>query len=357
MAAHSRLRSLVISAAAAALVAPLAIVAALASPASAAVGPRPHEVYLYKVEAQVDLSGEFPDNYAHEHLYCNDGDDALDGMWRVDHVDQANPQLDMYGDERDVVFHASYSDYNDPSMWHFRFENFADGNAQVKLFLTCIRKQTEQNAGHKHGIGFDPLYRTFSVEHVASGDTMGTVGFHGDSPAAQPCPTGFYAVAPGFNFTDVNEDHGNRLVGSWPNATGTSWQWRFLIGHDDTKVDLAFRCLSSKVLPFGGHRHLLPMKWRPNAASGGFQDNLWSNGIQEKRYSCDDGADGAAYQAYKAMVGAFWIYDPFHVWFLGMDPRPKTRAYKFWYESGSRQIALATFCVRSRTGKQIAPSA
>lgn len=57
---------------------------------------------MYKVEAHVDPSGEFPDNSLHTHLSCDVRDYALDGMRRVDHVDQANPDLGIVGDERDV---------------------------------------------------------------------------------------------------------------------------------------------------------------------------------------------------------------------------------------------------------------
>ena len=39
-----------------------------------------------------------------------------------------------------------------------------------------------------------------------------------------------------------------------------------------------------------------------------------------------------------------------------MDPRPKQRAYKFWWDGlGSNSIYLNALCIRARTGKQIAP--
>lgn len=345
MAAHPRLRSLVISAAAAALVAPLAIVAALANPASAAVGPRPHEVYMYKVEKHVDLSGEYPDNYAHEHLSCNAGDYALDGMWRVDHVDQANPQLDVYGDERDVVFYASYSDGVDAAKWHYRFENFADGNAQVKLFLTCIRGKTEANAGHKHNV-------VVSAPHVITSHHALPVGTYDWLETG--CNPGEYAIAPGFNFVN---DEKSRIAGSWPTSDYKGWRWRFLVQSPNTDVDVAFRCLSSKVSPFGAppHTHQIPMGWRPNGYAG-WADHLVDLGIQEKQLSCDDGANGSFFQDYKAAVGAFWIDNYHHIWFLGMDPRPKTRAYTFWFDgSGADDVYLNTLCIKSRTGKQIKP--
>lgn len=346
MTAHSRFRSLMIGAAAAALVAPLVAAATVASPASAAVGPRPHEVYMYKVEQHVDLSGEFPDNSGETFLSCNNGDYALDGMWRVDHVDQANPQLDQFGDERDVVFHASYS--NTKSQWYFRYENYADGNAQIKLFVTCIRKQTEENAGHKHGIDLtDPMVRSYSA--VAAGTYNNGEFTYG------PCAAGYYPVAAGFDFP---HNERGRLIGSYPTPALTGWQWAFVVNSNNTDINVAFRCLSDRVLTNLGHRHQLPMKWRPNADPfWGYDDHTWFNGIQEKRLSCDDGVNGSAYQDYKAMVGAFWIFDPAHVWFLGMDPRPKTRAFSFWDQGGGGHVLYNVFCVKSRTGKQISPSA
>src|SRR3954454_22360370 len=109
-----------------------------------------HFLKMYKVEKQIDLAGEFPDNSFHEHLYCDAGDYAVDGMWRVEHVDQANAQLGEFGDERDVRFDASYGDDVDPTKWHFRGINNADGRAQVKLWVTCLGGQTNEVAGHTH---------------------------------------------------------------------------------------------------------------------------------------------------------------------------------------------------------------
>ena len=56
MTTHRRSRTYLVGIAVTALLAPLAVVATLASPAAAAPG-KPHEVYMYKVEKHVDLSG------------------------------------------------------------------------------------------------------------------------------------------------------------------------------------------------------------------------------------------------------------------------------------------------------------
>ena len=350
MTARSRTRTLLFGAAAAALLAPLAIVAAFASPAAAASG-KPHEVYMYKVEKHVDLEGEYPDNKMHEHVYCNPGDIALDGMWRVDHVDQANPP-ETFGDERDVIFTASYGDDADRTEWHFRANNYADGRAQIKLFVTCIRGTVEQAYNHSHAVQISNRFDFFHGNMQPAGTF--------DWDHGQVCPDGTLAVAPGFNFTwggVGNDDHRVRLFRSWPTADYRGWHWAFLVSDPNVDVNVYLRCLSIKTGPggAGGHVHNLLWAWRPNGYAGDHQF-LNVNGTQERRINCDDGANGSYYQDYKAMVGAFWINDPFHTWFLGMDPRPKQRAYKFWWDgSGDNNIYLGALCIRARTGKQLAP--
>ncbi|WP_395658583.1 hypothetical protein [Nocardioides sp.] len=344
MTARSRTRTLLFGAAAAALLAPLAIVAGFASPASAASG-KPHEVYMYKVEKHVDLDGEYPDNLMHEHVSCNGGDIALDGMWRVDHVDQANPP-ETSGDERNVVITASYGDSGDRALWHFRANNYADGRAQIKLFVTCIRGTVEQAYGHSHSVQISQRYD----------DNRGLpVGVSTDWTHVNSCPDGSLAVAPGFNISD--DLHRARLFRSWPTDDYRSWRWAFVVDDPGTNISVYLRCLTIKTGPggAGGHVHNLLWAWRPN---GSFLDHQFFDrvGVQERRINCDDGNNGAMYQDYKAMVGAFWSSNPFHHWFLGMDPRPKQRSYSFWWDgSGSNDIYLGALCIRARTGKQLAP--
>ncbi len=66
----------------------VAALAALALPAGAlaADGHKSHVLKLYKVEQHVDLEGE-DGTYV---VTCPDGDYALDGMWRIDNVEQDN---------------------------------------------------------------------------------------------------------------------------------------------------------------------------------------------------------------------------------------------------------------------------
>src|SRR5262245_25078486 len=99
MTARNRSRTWLVGAGISALLAPLALVVAVASPASAT--GQCHEITMYKVEKHVDVSGDYPEKNMSQELYCYDGDWALDGMWRVDNVEQANPP-ETFGDERDV---------------------------------------------------------------------------------------------------------------------------------------------------------------------------------------------------------------------------------------------------------------
>ena len=360
MTARNRYRRILVGSAVAALLAPLALVAAFASPASAAPG-KPHEVYIYKVEKHVDMSGEFPDQYLHDHVFCNPGDIALDGMWRVDHVDQANPPFTQ-GDERDVYFTASYGDDADRTKWHFRAHNYADGDAQIKLWVTCIRGTVEQAHGHTHSVQVSS--RHDDAAHTSLGADVEPVITNSYDHLFQ-CGPGEIAVAPGFNFTHLgpqisggdDDDFRVRLAGSWPTATYRGWHWDFLVEDSGVNVTLYLRCLSIKTSAAGApsHAHNLEWAFRPNGF-GGSSQLLSVVGTQERRINCDDGADGKFFQDYKAAVAGFRIHDPWHTWFLGMDPRPKQRAYKFWWDGTSfNDVNLGAICIRARTSKQVAP--
>lgn len=329
-------RPLWIAVALLALLAPLAVAAGLASPAQAAA-PRTHHLTTYKVEAHVDLSGEFPDNTLHTHLYCRPGDYALDGMWRVDHVDQANPP-DTFGDERDVQVDASYGDDGNPAEWHFRFVNNADGDAQLKIFVTCIDNSTQGQHGHSHPIVLSSRYDDNTNLALPSGSSS-------IAHATECTGANEVAVAPGFNFTSGN----GRIFRSWPSMNTRNWSWAFVV-NGPADVSVYHRCLAVKTGAGGNgpHAHRVFAGWFPGVG-GDFGAIPVSTGF-ERRYSCES----KAYD--KGMVGAFWIDDPTHVWWLGMDPRPKSRAFRFWNDSLSGNgTYVALLCVGSRTGKQIAP--
>ncbi|MCW2844322.1 MAG: hypothetical protein JWN22_2238 [Nocardioides sp.] len=327
-------RKFLIGSAFAALLAPLALVASVSSPAQASA-PRPHHVKMYKVEAHVDLSGEFPDNTLVKDLSCDGSDYVLDGMWRVDHVDQANPDTDTFGDERDVQVLWSYGDNANASLWHFKFSNGADGDAQLKIFLTCMQADTEGQHGHSHPI---VLSNRKDMSHAAL--ASGTNTF--DHTAT--CVSGEVVVAPGFKFTTGY----GRPFRSWPTSDFYGWHWGFLVSGAPADVDTYYRCLQIKTGAAGNgpHAHNLYTTW--DTGWGGTHYTIPVNTGYEVQQSCES----KFYD--KGMVAGFWIDDPWHTWWLGMDPRPKTRAFRYW-NTGGGSVWSTLLCVGSRTGKQIAP--
>jgi hypothetical protein len=50
------------------------------------------------------------------------------------------------------------------------------------------------------------------------------------------------------------------------------------------------------------------------------------------------------------MVAGWWLTDPTTTYFMGMDPRLKSRAFRFLNASGASQTAeLAALCFNYRT--------
>ena len=385
MTAHSRFR---IAAALGALIAPLALVAAATAPADAATSKHKHEVYMYKVEKDLRLAGVGPNAIGQSgttSLSCFGTDNVLDGMWNVKHVDQyQDPEFDpdddpeypstvtlggLYNDERDVFVQASYPDTGNVAKWNFRFQNRAYGDAQLKIFVTCIRDFTEKTNGYKHevdvsGAGY---YTRPTVGHnqAWAGRTM----YDGTSDLWCPDVNDLF-VAPGFDLVGTTRDH--RLVASYPTQSGRSWAWEFASFDPDPlgagtgpivtgqNVNFYGKCIDRRVLDSGaGHRHAIVMKHLPGPTWGSpWQNNGWHELIgqgdaQEVQYSCD--TDHWEYSGYKAAVGWFFIYTGWeHTWFYGSEPRPKTRVWQFWNgHPVSADVSLGALCINSRTANPI----
>ena len=344
MAASRRTRSLAAVGALAALIAPLALVAS-GEAAAAPKGLKTHQTKVYKVEKHVDIGGEYPDNYVHEHLSCSPGDIATDGMWRVDHVDQANPDTGTSGDERDVRVTSSYGDSSDWSKWHFEITNDATADAQVKLFLVCLDDDTTERDGHAHKLNASPQKK------------LAVASFDDDMfPYTQAeCDPGFYAIAPGFNFPTGEA----RLFHSWPTADHQGWEWKFKILLPGATGDVTYRCLraeTEKAGP-GPHTHLLDYDWYSDAdlpkplpaphVHKGIKFTVDASETAEAQLSCKSHG--------KAIVGGFYFH-PNYVWWLGQDPRPKTRAHKLWVSKNGQSVWLDNLCLEGRTGPQMRPT-
>ena len=311
----------------------IALLTVLAVPAGAAADASKHLVKVYKVEKHVDLQGEFPDNTKTAQTLCRSGDYAIDGMWRVDHVDQANPQLGELGDERDVTVSRSFSDLQqvggDRAKWNFELTNNADGRAQVKLFAVCLGGKTAEG-GHQHNIVVTAKKKAAS--------------FPGSdySNSSLNCGAGKVAVGGGFRKISGGSV---QMKTSYPNATpSNSWSWNFAAAAP-ASVEVSELCVSTKTQAADGHAHTISLD-----VAKGSQD-LKKGVTQEKSAACDEQSKALA-AGVKMATSQFAS-----VQFLGMDPRPKSRAFKFVNSdpANDKPVSLATVCVADRTSKQVAP--
>lgn len=328
---------------------------ALALPGTAAATGS-HHIIKYKVEKHVTLNGDFEQ----VDLACESGDYALDGMWRLDHVDQDNDYVGNVLQSLNV--YDSYGDGANPALWHFSFSKDQPGDAQLKVFLTCLGKKTAPNT-HQHEWTVSP--QQYVGNHPVGGGTP-LVPAYTDITTLQGtstpvnCPAYDTAnsvksilIAPGFH---VNENADPlRLVGSYPGApAGTgdikrNWSWQFEARGAGSGVDVLWRCLqikSTKYPTVGSpqHRHRLVTMVK-------FVGNLplptglpgTSGKATEVQAHCGD--------LYKALVGGFWLGNLFrdHVWFLGMDPRPKTRAFRLLNMGPGATVDTAIHCFNDRT--------
>lgn len=364
MTVHTRYRS-IFAMAAAALIAPVALVAATSAPADAGTSHK-HEVYLYKVEKDLRLAGVGPDGFGDSpstSLSCSPGDTVIDGMWVVKHVDQYHPPAPdpdddpdfpsdstlggVYNDERDVYVKASYPDFGDARQWFFDFKNRAYGDAQVKLFATCIRGYTEYANSHRHSINVRNLFAQAPSTGWYGGSRSGW-----DSFGSYSCNSDEYFVAPGFNLSPAGAvDH--RLVASYPTNNGRSWAWEF---GASSLAPVAFygKCIERRTGVGNAHRHSIAMKHMPSSNhSFGHQYGIHMGDPEEVQYSCDQ--DEPSFSGYKAGVGWFYMADWWEYnWFLGMEPRPKTRVFHFWHHHSSQgQVYVGALCINSRTSNPL----
>jgi len=315
-----------------------------------------HDLYVYKAEQQVILDSD--DISAS--VNCKPGDYALDGMWRVDHVDQ----------DEDSTFSElmTSTDVNKAKLnptgdgYDFRFVKNALGRTQVKIFVTCLGQKTDKESGHDHGFTIsanktitatntpvgNPTFDALSVPTFAGGDAdPGT-------PGTQPCSQDQLVVSPSFEVTglggiDPPEAWGKIFSSNLDgisNAAGStkrnSWTWSFRVGVSPLDITVSVRCLTIK-LPVGvsGTKHKLTVKrkWdRINVGVPGGPDGK----VSETSLICGD--------HYKAMVAGWTLRDPDYLWFQGMDPRLKSRAYRFFNsDTVSHFVDLKALCFNYRT--------
>jgi hypothetical protein len=337
------------------LAALLAGAAAFAVP-SAALAGKSHHTSVYKVEDHVELEGE-DGEYT---LSCKATDIAIDGMWRLDNVDQDNdwadpdPALSAFwapvldggiGTSPDLTIRkavrpmAAYADAADPSKYHFAFTPLGGADVQIKLFLTCLPNPLT-GFGHSHNWRFtiDPGQKTDSTAaHAPATDPFDTPNANGT------CPAKTILIQPGFETAFTN----HHIVTSRPdyNTTWNFRNWEWTVWSDGTgpagTADFTWRCLDVKSSPHPGpvtgHTHKLVYNLKTTDWDGVPASDLQigKQQVAERQQHCSE--------HYKGMIGGWDISDawrtasagppayPHHMWiyFLGMDPRIKSRAFSF----------------------------
>lgn len=329
---------------------------ALLAPANAFAS---HDLGLYRPEQQVTLDSDEQT----ADISCNPGDIALDGMWRVDHADQDDDDLYLtsLGRAVDVLeaypklgFGGASNGHRDT--YHFLFEKNAIGRVQLKIFLVCVKQKTEAagSPNHQHSI---------PIQNFTSAATTGPF----TTPAAttgspRSCKPGLEFVStPGFQITPSTSDPAQYLGHvrkDWPFSSAmTRWDWDIDTSQDGgATVTYYWSCVGRKLPSAGGEKHKLVYRY-----NGVQTDTINSKSIRTVRQSC-----GAAY---KAVVSGFdFTFNAFgpnipdlnpdpsypsapHLWWLGMDPQPKSRDFKFLNgdPSNSWQVHTTAICLNYRT--------
>jgi hypothetical protein len=327
-----------------ALIGALAAIFMVAIPGTAFAG---HDLGIYKVEKHVDIDSD----QQVVDLSCDNGDYALDGMWRIDHADQDDDDLYISSIGRAVDVQEAYP-FDGPGIgtnydsYHFLFNKNAIGRAQAKVFLTCIGKKTEQSDGHQHA-----LTVTIKPTQLDGGDDYTLSN-------AQKCPLNSFIAQTGYKITPSGSDpmpFVGHLSESWMSADNRGWSWDMDLSQDPgSSVTYYFSCVSRKLVAAGGENHKLVYRHQ-----GPELNSVTGNKVVTRRIECKS--------HYKAVVAGFSFgphdsafgYDPNpdytsyflpKHWWLGMDPQPKNRDFKFLNsEAPSFNVNLRAICLNYRT--------
>ena len=307
---------------------------------STALAGKSHHLKLYKVEDHIDIEGDL--DYT---ISCKPGDIATDGMWRIDDVSQDN-EFDILGQWKETV--AIKAIATSERTYEFRFLPIAGGDVQAKLWLTCLENPAGPGGTHAHSFS-TKLITASPAAVTAPGDQTYTVGpaSGGGSGVAGDCPTGQYVpIQPGFDMTG-GEGYGY-LQKNWHATTGAApadvgWEWRFNVTNagadpDDFEVDLQYRCLKLKSGASTGnpHSHRIVQQYKSK-----MNVNHEQRTFQTHQVHCGE--------HYKGMVG-MWHVNHHELYFLGMDPRIKSRAFKFVNIGlADHMVDLKLSCFKDRT--------
>ena len=312
-----------------------------------------HDLDIYKDEKDVVIKGDGRTVT----LGCDAGDYALDGTWRIEHGDQDDDDLALSSIGRAVDVLEAYPSAVDT--YTFKFAKNVLGRAQVKVFVTCLDKQTKEDDGHKHTLNIaEAAGYTRAAPYVdSSGD-----GVNDDTDL---CGTKRTVVSTGFRLSDNLDSDSDLIpynghvltsrpttptVSSGQTTAISGWEWSFnLTQAPNTDITYYASCLSRKVPAAGSdsETHKLTFKLQ------GSTESAPASKASTSRFTC-----GAHY---KAIVAGFkmetltsftenslTLKNPM---FLGMTPQPKSRDYKFLNTTANavNDIKLAAICLNYRT--------
>jgi len=313
--------------------------ASLAFTAPAMAG-KSHLTGVYKVEKHVDLDGEGSD-YT---ISCKSGDIALDGMWRIDNVDQDNdyepsppPGFGTTGsylwDNLESVF-VDKAEATGPGTYTFSLTPLGGGDVQIKLWLVCLPSPGPTASGHSATWNVGGLH-TKSAPTTGAGDTFSTNACD-DNPTEREI-----TIANGFDFTGSTA-HVNQYKRETSSPAFDTYDVSFLSDSASGGGHISWRCLEIRSNSVGSPAHKHRLVYYHKAVS----KNVTKNLAQTLSVDCGD--------HYKAVIGTWDFGANFgfnKLWFLGMDPRPKTRAFKVLNADPTNDYA-ATFdalCLKDRT--------
>lgn len=329
-----------------ALLVALGAVFVVPGPGTALAG---HDLGISKVEKQVDLTARTTT----VELRCYPGDYAMDGMWRIDAVDQDARDLFVTAIGRAVDVQAAYPIVGttaNPGMhrdgYRFTFLKNATGRVQLKVFATCLQPKTVVN-GHRHAITVD-----------RKGPIDDPDGAYVTSPT---CGRGEFVAQPGFEVLNANPGAPDPFIGhvwaSYPSTT-TTWSWALDLSQDATTtshVNFYWSCVDKQLLNAGGTRARLVYRLKTTTVG------LPAQNVTTRRIQCPS--------LYKAIVAGFrfpgpiasgpgWDPNPAFAsfilpkqWWLGMDPQPRNRDFRFLNSDTAtfNGTVLSSLCLNYRT--------
>ena len=276
-------------------------------PSSNTIPHHQHQLTVSKVEQYVSLDAG---DTSSVDLSCTGNGYMSDGSAEVLHVDQDA------GEPTDVVIRQASS--TAPGTYRFVIDNDTLGQAQVKVFGTCLPHNTEVTSGHSHGLDVGPL--------TTLNTGVMTVGRH---TFTIPVSAGHQGIAPGF----LLQSGEARLVGSEPGGGG----WQFTVDVlSPAQAVVSLRELATSTLGAGpsNHKHGLVFHHVVRTVS-------LPPGESVQRVTCPDG--------YKGVVATYDL--PPGVYSLGNEPQPINRDFRLLNTTDHNiDVMLDLECLAIETG-------